>query len=87
MKGTIAVEEDLTPVKEYLMEKGYQVESIDPNEESPSNLQNYDAIVVTGFNSDFLGFHDTKTGAVVIDADGLTPEEVVEEIENNNSSY
>lgn len=82
MKGNIAVEQDLTPVKEYLMEKGYHVESVDFNEQSPSSLQDYDAIVVTGFNSDFLGFQDTKTGAVVIDADGLTPEEVVEEIEN-----
>ncbi|HEX2985321.1 MAG TPA: YkuS family protein [Caproiciproducens sp.] len=86
MKGKIAVEQNLTPVKDYLSGKGYQVECLDIGEESSSNLQNYDAIVVTGQNTNFLGVHDTKTKAAVINADGLSPEEVEKEIENNEKS-
>lgn len=77
----IAIEHDLTPVKYYLSTKGYDVECIDFNGQPKSKLQNYDAIVVTGLNSNALGNQTTKTSAVVINADGLTPEEVVQELE------
>jgi len=48
-----------------------------------SNAQDedYDAIVVTGMNNDFLGLQDTATGAPVIDATGMTPEEIHEQIQ------
>jgi hypothetical protein len=78
----IAIEQDLTPVKYYLSKKGYDVECIDFNGQPKAKLQNYDAIVVTGLNSNVLGIQDTKTSAVVINADGLTPEEVVKEIDS-----
>ncbi len=84
MKGKIAVENNLTPVKDYLTGKGYSVECINFNDQSTAKLQGYDAIVVTGGNSDFLGVQDTETNAVVINADGLSPEEVVEEIESRS---
>lgn len=83
MKGKIAVEQDLTPVKNYLTDKGYSVECIDFNQQSPAKLHNYDAFIVSGLNSNFLGMHDTKTSAVVINADGMTPEEVARELESN----
>ena len=83
MKGKIGIEHNLTPVKDYLSGKGYNVECINFDEQS-TKLQSYDAIVVTGQNSNFLGVHDTKTCAVVINADGLTPEEVAKELESNN---
>ena len=77
----IAVEPGLTPVKELLSNKGYSVESIDMLNE-PSKIQNkYDAIVVSGMASNFLGIHDTDTNAVVINASGMTPEQVCHEIE------
>ncbi len=82
MKGKIAVEQDLSPVKNYLSGKGYNVECIDFNEQSSANLQGFDAIVVTGQNSNFLGVNDTQTDAPVINADGLTPEEVAGRIES-----
>lgn len=84
MKGKIAVEKDLTPVKDYLSNKGYSVDCISLNEQqSAADLQSYEAIVVTGINSDFLGIQDTKTGAVVINADGMSPEEVEKENQSN----
>jgi len=75
MNGRIAIEPNLTNVKSYLDQKGYTVESINFGDSS-KNLQGYDAIVVTGQNSNFFGYEDTETKAVVIKADGLTPEQV-----------
>ncbi len=83
MKGKIAVEQNLTPVKDYLADKGYQVDCIRISDETSAKLQGYDAIVVNGLSNNMLGVQDTMTGAVVINADGLTPEEIGKEIESN----
>jgi hypothetical protein len=81
MKRNIAVERNLTPVKYYLTGKGYNVDSIDINKEYTKGMDKYDAIVVTGMNSNFLGIQDTNTKAVVIEAKGLTSEQVFNELE------
>jgi len=83
LKGKIAVESSLTPVKDYLSRKGYQVECLDTGKKSSGNLQGYDAIVVSGMSTDLLGMENTKTKAVVINADGLSPEDVSKELESN----
>lgn len=82
MDKKIAIEPNLTPVKEYLTQKGFDVDSVNLSE-SANKLQGYDAIVVSGMNTDFLGMEDTSTKAVVINAKGLTPEEVAKEIERS----
>jgi Uncharacterised protein family (UPF0180). len=87
MKGKIAVENELTPVKDYLSGKGYSVDCIDFHNQSPAKLKNYDAIVVTGLNSDYLGNQATKTSAVVINADGMTPEDIAKELECSHKSF
>lgn len=79
----IAVQEGLRPVQEYLEDKGYEVESVDFDTFSKAQNENYDAIVVTGMNNDFLGMQDTATSAPVIDATGMTPEEICEQIERS----
>ena len=76
----IDVQKGLTPVQEYLAEHGYDVETIDFDTFSNVQEEDYDAVVVTGMNNDFLGMQDTVTGAPVIDATGMTPEEVYEQI-------
>jgi hypothetical protein len=76
MTGKVAIEPNLTPIKDYLSGKGYKVESINFNDKSPKYLNSFDAFVVTGLNTDFLGVEDTKTKAMVINADGLSPEDV-----------
>ena len=81
MNGKIAIEPNLTTFKSYLTEKGYNVESINLNESS-NNLEDFDAIVVTGLNTNILGVQDTETKAVIINADGLTPEEVAKELDH-----
>jgi hypothetical protein len=82
MNKTIAVEHNLTPVIEYLSEKGYKVKDIDFGREYGKNIDKYDAVVVTGMNKDFLGVQDIVSKIPVIDAKGLTAEEVFSQLNN-----
>lgn len=77
----IAVQRGLTPVQEYLDERGYEVETIDFDAFTKAHSEEYDAIVLTGMSKNFLGMEDTATDVPVIDATGMTPEEVCEQIE------
>lgn len=81
MKGKIAIEPALGNVKRYLAREGYDVEDMQPGKQPAQNLNAYDAIVVTGMNTNLLGIQDTETKAVVINADGLTPPEVAKRID------
>lgn len=76
----VAVEKNLTNIKEYLKNQGYQVSSLDTN---TGNLDSFDAIVLTGQDNDIMGIEDTQTDAVIIEAAGMTPQEVYYEIENS----
>ena len=80
MNRKIAVENGLTPVMEYLSEKGYKVDGIDLSSEYRKDIDKYDAIVVTGMNKDFLGVHDVVSKVPVIDASGLSAEQVYKSI-------
>ena len=80
MNKTIAVEHNLTPVIEYLSEKGYKVEGIDIGSEYGKNMSKYDAVVITGMNKDFLGVQNVQTEIPVIDAKGLTAEQVYNQV-------
>lgn len=80
----IAIEPALSNVKDYLSGIGYKVETIDVNKEAGS-LRGYDAIVVTGLSTNLLGMSNTRSKAPVINADGLTPEEVARKIERGLS--
>lgn len=85
MREKIAVEAKLTPVKEFLSEKGYTVDSLDFNQDSSKKLQNYDAFIITGMNKNFMGITDTDTKAVVIDATGLSADQVYNELKSRFS--
>lgn len=80
MNRTIAVEHNLTPVMDYLSEKGYKVEGIDFSSEYSKNIDKYDALIVTGMNKDFLGVQDIISEIPVIDAKGLTAEQVYNQL-------
>lgn len=82
MKHKIAVENSLSPISEYLAKKGYDVEKVDFSQEYTKGMDKYDAVVVTGISSNFLGVEDTNTKAVVIDAKGLTAEQVYSTLES-----
>lgn len=80
----IAIEPALSNIKDYLSGMGYKVENIDLNKETGS-LRGYDAVVVTGLSTNLLGMSSTRSKAPVINADGLTPEEVAAKIERTLS--
>ena len=82
MSRRIAIEPNLTPVKELLSSKGYQVDSINYDKASSNFKDNYDAFIVNGLDTNSFGINDTGTKAPVINAVGLTAEEVYKELEN-----
>lgn len=69
----IAVSPDLAPVRQALADAGYRVVDMD-------NVQTADAVVVSGGSDNLMGMQDIKTKAPVIDGDGRTANEVLEEI-------
>lgn len=78
----IAVEPALQNVRNYLEENGYRTETLEPGNK---NLDEYDAIVVTGMDTNFLGMQDSQTKKSVISAQGRTPEEILKEIKSRMS--
>jgi galactitol-specific phosphotransferase system IIB component len=80
MNRKIAIEPNLTPIKELLTEKGYNVENIDYGQGTTNN-NNYDAFIVAGVETNFMGIQDTNSKAVVINAEGLTAEQVYQELQ------
>jgi hypothetical protein len=76
MPKKIAIEGGLTNVKKYLRSQGYDVETV----ENVADADKFDAIIVTGLNNNFLGIGDAATKSPVIDASGLTPEEIHENL-------
>jgi hypothetical protein len=81
MRQTIAVEPDLTPVKDYLTDKGYDVQNINYGEMNSRKTSKFDAYVVTGIDKNFMGMTDTDSKAVIIDAAGMTPEQIYHELQ------
>ncbi len=80
----IAIEPNLTPIKDYLSNRGYDVESINLDKQTADKADrgHYDAYVVTGLNTNFMGIQDRETDALVIDAEGMTPEQIYKHLES-----
>ena len=81
----VAIQEGLSPIKEYLCEEGYTVKEFDNRKKNAGNFLNkYDAVIVTGENQNIMGTQDTISSTSIIDATGMTGEEVKEQIEKSN---
>lgn len=80
MGKRIAVESQLSNIKEYLKQKGYEVVELKETLSEKSNLNVYDAIVITGQSRNVLGIDDILAKVPVIDATGMTPFDVEESI-------
>ncbi|MGE7603656.1 YkuS family protein [Peribacillus sp. NPDC097675] len=74
----IGVEESLTNIQEALREKGFDVVEI----KQEADAKNLDCCVVTGLESNVMGISDTSIKASIIDADGLTADEVCQQVED-----
>jgi len=73
----IGVEEGLTNVTQALEEKGYEVVTLS----NATDLKDCSCCVVTGMDSNIMGIETTSTEVPVIEASGLSAEEVCSEVE------
>ncbi len=74
----IGVEQSLTNVQEALRAKGHEVVPL----QNASDAKDCDYYVVTGMDSNVMGMQNVVTEASVIEASGLSADEVCQEIEN-----
>lgn len=73
----IGVEEGLTNVSQALEEKGYQVVPLS----NASEFENVDCCIVTGMDSNIMGMQTTNTQVPVIEANGLSADEVCQKVD------
>lgn len=78
----VGIEEPLSNVRRYLESRDCSVEVLKSNnKESRSALDQYDAIVVSGADSNFMGMEDVITTTKVINAEGKTEDEIYKEVQ------
>ena len=77
----VGIERTLSNVKNYLENRDCTVEVLDgSNKECRKTLDSFDAIVVTGADSNFMGMQDIMTDTPIISADGKTEDEIYNEV-------
>lgn len=76
MNRVIAVEGNLTPVKDYLAAQGCRVMDL-----SEAKFNRVDAVVLSGMDENLTGMQNVVVDAPVISARGRTPQEVWQEIQ------
>jgi galactitol-specific phosphotransferase system IIB component len=78
----IGVEKGLSTIADYLKAEGYSVEILGEDLQSnAAKCNNLDVIVSADYNTNMMGFSDTSTKVPIINASGLTQEEVKNMIE------
>lgn len=78
----IGVEVGLTNVSDFLQKEGFSVEVLSESiDDNINKLIELDAIVTSGMDTDMLGISDTQTKSPVINANGLTPQEIKSRID------
>lgn len=80
VKKTIAVEEELSSVVNVLENAGYHVVGMDD-----PGWKDAAAVVISGVDRDFMDAQNISTRASVIDASGLTAEQVLKVVEDRTS--
>lgn len=79
----VGIERPLSNVKRYLESRDCSVEVLDSNnKDSQRALDRFDAIVVSGSDSNFMGMEDVITTTAVINANGKTEEEIYNDVSN-----
>lgn len=79
----IAVEKGLTNITQYLSQQGYNVKEIDPRQRvSKDFIDGFDAVVISGMDENRLGDETTMSKSSIIDARGMTPQDVKRQIES-----
>ncbi|WP_291568673.1 MULTISPECIES: YkuS family protein [unclassified Clostridium] len=79
----VAVQKGLNPVKSYLNQEGYTVREFDRNKKNTESFLNkFDAVIVTGEEENMMGMQNASISAPIINADGMTPQQVKDQLEN-----
>jgi len=73
----VAVDDKLANIRQALEARGYQVAGLD------QDLQDVSVVVVSGMDDNLAGDQTTMTKARVIEAAGMSAEEVVSEVERS----
>ncbi|MBU7006475.1 YkuS family protein [Phosphitispora fastidiosa] len=81
-KKRVAIENTLGSVKQLLDQNGYEVVQLDPHTQTGIELKNCDAVVISGMDDNMMGMTTIKTGSPVISAKGMSPQEVLNQLEN-----
>ncbi len=77
----IAVERTMAFVKNDLKREGYQIDIIDSDEKNNSSyLNNFDVLLVSGIESNFIGIEISGSKIPVIKARGKSIEEIKSEL-------
>lgn len=78
----IGVEGNLTNVIEYLNGQGYKVHEFNTAQKNVKDfIDGFDAVVISGVNENLMGIEDVYAKTSIIDARGLTPQDVKREID------
>lgn len=76
----VGVEESLTNISEALRERGYDVVEL----RQEADVQGCDVCVVSGMDSNIMGMQDISIQGSVIEASGLSAEEVIRQIDQKS---
>jgi len=72
MKRTVAVDDSLSPIKRTLERQGYGVTRMGD--------ARADAVIVNGMDDNFMGIEDVAQNIPVINAQGKTADQIVDEL-------
>lgn len=74
MRAKIAVDDDLGNVRQALAAAGYDIVNLE------KDMSSADVVVISGMTEDLAGYQNLQSDAAVINAEGMSAAEVVDEI-------
>ena len=78
MQWTIGLDKGMSRMRQALEDEGYNVVDLQDN-----NLNDVDAVVVSGMEKNLLGVEEAATKAVVIDSSGKSAVDIMAKIKNS----
>ena len=81
-RATVAIEGELSPFSRVLKEAGYRVIPLDDQALSVAQV-----IVVQGTDNNVLGMEEPLFRTPVINADGMTPDQVLNEVDRRTLAH
>lgn len=82
----VAIVKELGTIGDYLKNEGYSVQELDTNMKyNSSTLNSFDAVILSGLSEDFMGVQDTLTATPIINAEGMTAEQIKGEIDKKST--